>query len=151
MNDAEFTRAFERGEIRNQDFHHASHLRVAWVYLGESTTLDQAIEKMCTTIRRFATSAGYPEKYHQTITVFWMRVLAALARLDRGADLERVLQENPQLLEKNLSLEYFSRETLSSDRARLGWVEPDLKPLPNATAIRSSSTTSNSSHRLVCR
>jgi hypothetical protein len=151
MTDIEFTRAFERGQIPNSDFHHASHLQVAWVYLGESTSLDQAIGKMCVTIRRFATSAGHPEKYHQTMTVFWMRVLAALAPLDRAADLQLILQENPQLLKKDFILEYFSRETLYSDRARTGWVEPDLKPLPNGTPIRSSSPTSNSSHRLVSR
>ena len=33
MTDVELTRALERGEIANEDFHHASHLHVAWVYL----------------------------------------------------------------------------------------------------------------------
>ena len=57
MNDAELTRALERGEIDNEAFHHASHLRVAWVYLSESGSVDEAADKMRDTLRRFAASA----------------------------------------------------------------------------------------------
>ncbi len=39
MNDVELTRALERGEIANENFHHASHLHVAWVYLSESSSV----------------------------------------------------------------------------------------------------------------
>ena len=38
MTDIEFTRRFERGEVRNEDFHHREHLRVAWTYLRETPT-----------------------------------------------------------------------------------------------------------------
>jgi hypothetical protein len=70
MTDVELTRALERGEIK--DFHHASHLHVAWVYLAESSSVRQAANKMRTTLRGFATAAGKPEKYHETITLFWV-------------------------------------------------------------------------------
>ena len=47
---------------------------------------------------------------------------------------------NPQLLEKNFTLAYYSAERLFSDEARTSWVEPDLKPLSiDATATCSSS------------
>jgi hypothetical protein len=35
---------------------------VAWVYLDESPSLDEAVERMATTIRDFAASVGKPEK-----------------------------------------------------------------------------------------
>src|SRR6266480_2090135 len=46
MTDVELTRALERGEIANESFHHVSHLHVAWVYLAESSSIQQAATKM---------------------------------------------------------------------------------------------------------
>src|SRR5437667_94412 len=42
MTDVELTRALERGEVANHDFRHASHLHVAWVYLTESSSTNEA-------------------------------------------------------------------------------------------------------------
>ena len=125
MTDVELTRALERGEIK--DFHHASHLHVAWVYLDESSSVRQAANKMRNTLRRFAAAAGKPEKYHETITLFWVHLLAHAA--SRAERLEDIVHANPQLLEKNFPLAYYSPERLFSDEARTSWVEPDLKPL----------------------
>jgi len=84
MNDAELTRALERGEIDNEAFHHASHLRVAWVYLSESGSVDEAADKMRDTLRRFAASAGKLEKYHETITLFGCAFLVEPTRPTRS-------------------------------------------------------------------
>jgi hypothetical protein len=61
MTDVELTRALERGEIANENFHHVSHLHVAWVYLAESSSVQQAATKMRDTLRRFAAAAGKPK------------------------------------------------------------------------------------------
>jgi hypothetical protein len=129
MTDTELTRALERGEIGNENFHHLSHLHVAWVYLAESSCLDDAAAKMRHTLRRFAASVGHAEKYHETITLFWIQFLGRIRMTNVGRSLEEIVQVNPHLLEKNFPLEYYSRETLFSARARAFWVEPDLKPL----------------------
>jgi hypothetical protein len=148
MTDVELTRALERGEVRNQQFHHASHLHVAWVYLAECGSVEQAMAKMSTTLRQFAAAAGKEEKYHETITIFWMRLLAGLRDSAEHSSLEQVVAEKPWLLEKNVLLEYYSRETLFSDRARSSWVDPDLKPIPAyATAVYPSGAACDSSHR----
>ena len=76
MTDSELARALERGEIANENFPHASHLHVAWVYLSESSSVKEAASKMRETLRRFASSAGKLEKYHETITLFWVHLLA---------------------------------------------------------------------------
>jgi hypothetical protein len=147
MSDVEMTRALERGEVANENFRHASHLHVAWVYLSETTSVDQASARMRDTLRRFAASVGKPEKYHETITVFWVRLLA-LAREKSGETLEELVATNPQLLEKNFPLTYYSRERLFSDKARTMWLEPDLKPISvNAIASRSSSSPGNAPDR----
>ena len=140
MTDVELTRALERGEIASHDFRHASHLHVAWVYLAESSSVQQAANKMRQTVRRFAAAAGKPEKYHETITFFWVRLLSVAYATSTGKSLEDIVQSNPQLLEKNLPLAYYSAERLFSDKARTSWMEPDLKPLStDAIAICSSS------------
>lgn len=129
MTDVELTRALERGQIANDAFHHASHLHVAWVYLAESSSVQQAADKMRNTLRRFAAALGKPQKYHETITLFWVHFLARAKAATCGQRLEDVVCANPQLLEKNFPLAYYSAERLFSDEARALWVEPDLKPL----------------------
>jgi len=139
MSDVEFTRALERGEIADENFHHVSHLHVAWVYLAESLSVQQAADKMRDTLRRYAATAGKPEKYHETITLFWVHLLSRAQAAGRGRRLEDIVNANPQLLEKNFPLAYYSAERLFSDEARTSWVEPDLRPLSiDATAICSS-------------
>jgi hypothetical protein len=150
MTDAELTRALERGEIANEDFHHASHLHVAWVYLAESSSMYQAADNMRETLRRFAAAAGKPEKYHETITLFWVHLLSLAHRASSGERLEDIVHANPQLLEKNFPLAYYSVERLFSDEARTSWVEPDLKPLPiDAIATCSSSPPRDAPNRSV--
>ena len=67
MTDVELTRALERGEIASENFHHVSYLHVAWVYLAESSSVQQAATKMRNTLSRFAAAAGTPQKYHETV------------------------------------------------------------------------------------
>ena len=129
MTDVELARALERGEIASEDFHHALHLHVAWVYLAESSSVRQAANEMRHTLRRFTALAGKPEKYHETITLFWVHLLSGAYATSHGERLERIVHWNPQLLEKNFPLAYYSPERLFSDEARTSWVEPDLKPL----------------------
>ena len=129
MTDAELARALERGELPNGGFHHASHLHVAWVYLAECSSVHEAANKMRETLRRFAAAAGKPQKYHETITMFWVHLLAQVQVASRAKHLEEVVLANPQLLEKNFPLAYYSAERLFSSEARASWMEPDLKPL----------------------
>jgi hypothetical protein len=99
--DVELTRALERGEVPNTGFPHASHLRVAWVYLSESPSVDQALARMAATLRRFAASVGRAEKYSDAITAFWMYQMAAVRAVMPGAELDDVLRAFPRLLDKD--------------------------------------------------
>lgn len=150
--DVALTRSLERCEVPNDGFHHASHLRVAWVYLAESPTVDAAGARMASTLRRFASSVGKPEKYHETITMFWIRVLAAARSARAGASLDHVLRADPRLLDKDLVLAYYSSERLFSDAARQSWIDPDRQPLTNdATAPRSTHSSSDPPDRPLSR
>jgi hypothetical protein len=129
MDAADLVQAIERCEPPADGFHHPSHLRVAWAYLASESSPDEAAARMASTLRRFAASVGQAEKYHHTITVFWIRCLAAERATRPGATLEEVLADKPALLDKNLPLAFYSPERLFSADARAAWVEPDLRPL----------------------
>ena len=102
-------------------FHHADHLQLAIDYLREADSFETATARMAATLREKATAAGAPEKYHQTVTVFWMRLVA-------------------WMLDKDLPRTFYSAAALASVAARLGWLEPDLRPMPDepvaATPLR---------------
>ena len=100
--DIELTRALERCEVPAEGFPHASHLRVAWVYLSESPSIDEAIARMSATLRRFTASVGQAGKYSEPTTVFWMLQVAAARAVMPDADLEGLLRAYPRLLDKNL-------------------------------------------------
>jgi hypothetical protein len=100
--DVLLTRALERCEVPDGGLPHVSHLRVAWVYLNESPSLERAIERMSTTLRQFAASVGHADKYSQPTTVFWMLQVAAARAVMPDAGLDAVLRAYPRLLDKHL-------------------------------------------------
>jgi hypothetical protein len=132
MTDEAFARAFEAGAVTPAQFDHLAHVRVAWVSLQETASLDEALSRMRAGIRRFAAAAGVPEKYHETITVLWMRLLAEARAAGASGELSDVLREHPALADKDLPLQYYSRALLFRDDARARWVEPDLRAAPLA-------------------
>jgi hypothetical protein len=118
MTDVELARALERGEVRNEDFHHVDHLRVAWAYLQESATVDTALARMAATLRRMAAAAGRTEKYSDALTAFWVYQLAAVRAMMPGADSAEVLRAYPRLLDKKAVVPYYSPHAASPRSAR---------------------------------
>jgi hypothetical protein len=73
------------------------------------------------------------EGYHETVTAFWVRMVKAFLR-DKGRDCARhALAADliaTYLFRKNIYLEHYSFDLMTSKEARLRWVSPDLRPLP---------------------
>src|SRR5215831_21135906 len=134
--DEDFLCAFEDLSFPVSQFHHREHLRVAWLYL-KSSDATRAAERMSAGIRRFAGHHGATEKYHHTLTLFWMRLVAvALVETPEGCAFEELLVTHQELSDKNLPSKYYSQPLLDGLAAREGWVEPDLQPLPNLRVYR---------------
>jgi len=130
LSDDEFTNAFESCELPNEAFHHRDHLRLAWIYLRSYGPVE-AQARMSESIRRFAAHHGSADKYHETITVAWLRLVCnAIRRTPRQAAFEDVLAVFPGLLAKTALSEHYSSAVLESAAARMVFVEPDLKPIP---------------------
>jgi hypothetical protein len=131
LSDDEFVRAFESCELAGASFHHADHVRLAWIYVcacGEQG----ATARMLAGIRRFAVHNGSPQKFHYTQTCGWVRLIAAARResLDVKTFMEFV-GAHPELLDADVLGRYYSKSVLESPVARAGWVEPDISPLPS--------------------
>src|SRR5579864_4480021 len=130
MTDAEILTLVDRLErclLGKEEFHHRDHLAVAVVYLC-AADLEAAMDRMRTSLKRFAAHHGVTGLYHETLTRFWLQqVDKHLDRSDCLSQSVRKLRE--QLNDKNLVFDYYSRERIESKEARETWLEQDLKEL----------------------
>ena len=130
LSDEQFIAAMEQLHIKNANFHHRDHIRLAWAYL-RLFDLPNAEQKISRCIRRFADFNSAPHKYHHTITLVWMRIVAAAMRLTPAIyNFEEFAAAHPFLFDARLPWTFYSAASLSSDAARTAWVNPDLHPLP---------------------
>jgi hypothetical protein len=130
MNDGEFLRLFHDGSIPNEEFRHRGHLRLAWLILSHHRK-GEAERIVAREIRKFAVANGAPNRYHDTLTRFWVRLVGhAMENAPGAGSIDELLAMFPFLLDKTLPYRHWLGETFDSDRARAGWVEPDLVPVP---------------------
>lgn len=117
----------ERCLLGKEEFHHRDHLAVAVVYLYASD-LETAMDRMRSSLKRFAAHHGVTGLYHETLTRFWL--LQVEKSLDRSQCLEESVRKvQAHLIDKNFAFEYYSRERIESKEARETWLQPDLKQL----------------------
>lgn len=126
---SELVRAFETCELHPAEFKHYQHLAVALWYL-KHLAYEEAGEKMRGGIQRLAAAYG-KTGYHETITVFWLRMVNSFLtnRQSRETIVELANTLASKYGNKNLIADYYSEETLLSVKAKNEWVEPDLKTL----------------------
>src|SRR5450432_1088872 len=130
--DLRFLRAFEACELTAENFRHREHVRLAYIYL-RLYPLDVALESLRAGLLRLLTHFGAPASlYHETITRSWL--LAVAHFMNAGApttDSEDFLANSAVLLDKEIMLTHYKRETLMSPSARAQFIEPDLEPIPS--------------------
>jgi hypothetical protein len=130
MDDGEFLRLFHDSNLPGDEFRHRGHLRLAWLVLSRHSRID-AESIIAREIQLFAVAKGASNRYHDTLTRFWVRLVGhAMEYAPEARSIEDILARAPFLLDKNLPYRHWRTETFNSDRARAGWVEPDLVTLP---------------------
>lgn len=125
-------RSFENGTISREKWKHAEHLTVAFYYIKNSSSLYEAIDKMRVGIfnllQSFSVDLDKEMPYHETMTRFWVKVVYDFAKARNGYS---VVETTNSILEnfgdKDLPLQFYSRELLFSNAARSNFVEPDLE------------------------
>lgn len=133
----ELVLAFEACSFHPSEFRHYQHLTVALWYVWHLSP-EAAIEKMTNGIRRLAEAYG-KMGYHETITLFWLRLVSNFVAEQRARSLSVTANA---LIErcnnKDLIGQFYSAELLATERAKAEWVEPDLKALPPMSVISRS-------------
>lgn len=120
--------AFENLDIDPAQFDHTAHLYVAWSYL-QTNELLTSIARYRKTLRRLTEKIGVPEKYHETITWFFLIAVAERTGRTTQGDWDAFAKNNSDLFTRHPSLvrRFYSAEQLNSDLARKMFVLPDLK------------------------
>jgi hypothetical protein len=126
LSDEEFLEAFHSCRLLNSEFHHADHLRLAWLHL-HSEPVETALVKIREGIQNFAAHHGAPQLYHETITTAWVRLLAT----HHEASFNEFLRENEARLSIGLLHRFWTPQVLAGPEARARWVPPDRRELPS--------------------
>ena len=121
--------AFENATIDARDFDHEAHLLVGWRFLQEQSLLD-AINRFSAALKRLTRKLEVPDKYHETITCFYLIKIAERCAGQAATDWPAFKDANPDLFARNPSLirQYYSESLLESEHARQAFVLPDLGP-----------------------
>lgn len=131
--DLEFLRDFEACRVAAEDFDHAAHVRLAYIYLCEHS-VDSATERMKQSLLAFLGHLGVgPGKYHETITRAWVMAVAHfMRRSEPCASADAFMAGSPQLLDSKIMLTHYSAEVLFSPAARESFVAPDIQEIPRS-------------------
>lgn len=109
-------------------FHHRQHLAVASYYVATSTPAE-ALARMRSALKRYVAFHNKADRYHETVTRFWIAMIATHTTRPAAALAEEVIAA---CATTDLIHRYYLQATLDSAAARAGWVAPDLAPLPPA-------------------
>jgi hypothetical protein len=128
---ATLVHAFETATIPPSQFTHAAHMAVALSYL-DKWPLAAALPRMREKLFQFTAHNHLVDRYHETLTTFWMRLLDHVA--------QNHYREVPLWRRINLIVArwgtiapvqtHYSRELIKSKGARAKWIPPDRLPLP---------------------
>ncbi|HEV8058995.1 MAG TPA: hypothetical protein VGP68_03935 [Gemmataceae bacterium] len=132
MTDDEFLAAFENCSLTKEDWTHAAHVRMAWLYLSTGDSFDGVLTKVRQAIKRFnQTVIKKPDGYHETVTQAFLLLLLAKQRSGpRGEDFATFRTKHPDLFCSKALEKHYSKALLDSPEARQAFVAPDLSPLP---------------------
>jgi len=125
---------FRRADVPAEVWTHEAHFVVCAALLHESgRDLDVVHRELRAAIPRLNAANGVSGGYHDTITAAYVHLIAGFlgARAGQGrslADDVNAMVVSP-LVEREVLLEFYSRERLVSDRARRELIPPDTGSL----------------------
>jgi hypothetical protein len=127
MTEHEWMAEFEKCTLPNGSFHHADHVKMAFLYLQKYPPLE-ALSRFSSALKRFAAAQGKPDLYNETIT--WGFILLIRERMARASSPQSwavFSASNADLLrwDNNVLKKYYFPETLSSELAKRVFLFPD--------------------------
>ena len=121
---------FEDGTVDLDQFDHEAHIYVGWSYL-QLYELQEATDRFSAALRRLTKKLGVETKYHETITWFFIILIADRRSTSESIDWQLFKQRNADLFARRPSIvsHYYSDERLGTSLARTQFVLPDRVPL----------------------
>lgn len=131
QDDLDFLDRLQEFRIPAGHFHHAEHIRLAYICLVEQPA-DEALGRIRKILKGFLRHVGADDsKYHETVTQAWILAVEHFMQKSKAmASSHEFIEANPSLMKTDIMLTHYSKELLFSDDARTHFVEPDLDPIP---------------------
>jgi hypothetical protein len=130
-----FLARFFDHSLPKAEWNHAAHVAMA-AYVLYDSDVATALPKVRKAIRAYIEASGGRNTenngYHETLTVFWLKVVSAkLRELQATSRLDAVRGAVAAYGEaRRLHTLYYSQDLHAADTvARQQWVEPDLRPI----------------------
>jgi len=134
MDDQALWEAFVGCSLTSVQWTHEAHLRTAFLH-AQRHSLDEAHLRLRAGIIRLNERHGLVETstrgYFETLTRVWLVLVADAGARTCATNSGELLERCPELFDRTLPLRYYSKELLSSVRARAIFVPPDRAPLPD--------------------
>ena len=137
----DFLAAFESGTLPKERWTHAAHLLAGACYvhrLGQSS----AINHMRRCVRRYNEAVGGKNTatsgYHETITVFWIKVLDALLLHAQpiGRAEFATLAVGRFTPQRDLFRRFYDFDVIASTEARAVWIPPTREEIEDSDVTR---------------
>jgi hypothetical protein len=124
---------FEAADVTAESFDHRAHVYVGWCYLKRFDLLE-AVTRFTKALRRLTQKLGADEKYNETISWFFLLLIAERIDADPAADWEQFCVANGDLCSdaRRMLQRYYSQQRLHSAAARKQFLLPDLQSDPDA-------------------
>jgi hypothetical protein len=121
--------AFEDGDIDPDQFDHEAHIYAAWLYVRAFPAGDAA-DRFVAALKRLTLKLGIPGKYHDTITRFFLALIAERRERAPDADWTEFRNANRDLFDRsaNVLTRYYSPGRLDTEAAKRSFVLPDRSP-----------------------
>ena len=107
----------ENGMLDPASFPHSEHVRLGYEML-QRYDFGETVMRFSRGLKLLAARVGKPEKYHATITVAFLSVIAERCADDPEIDWPSFKETNRDLLDKNCLERWYGPEQLRSDLAR---------------------------------
>ena len=143
MTDAEVLQAFESLALPFDQWTHRAHVRVGYLYVRSSASLEEALVRMRTAIKRFNAAHRVPDGpdrgYNETTTHAFLHLIAATIRAygqtHPTPTSEAFCDTHTQLMSRNVLRLFYSPARRMHPEAKGRFVEPDLTPLPRLEGV----------------
>lgn len=134
MDDETLWQAFNTASLTIAEWTHETHVRTAFL-CSRQYSLDEAHLRLRAGIIRLNERHGLVETstrgYFETLTRAWLVLVRDACARSAASSSRELLERCPELYERTLLSRHYSKELLTSVRARSIFVAPDLEPLPD--------------------